>query len=783
MDPPKKQKRKYTKKVKPISVIHPIQYYFRDNREPEGEVKQNISLGPVEEPISNKFIKPKRKYTKKAKPREPIEEVKQNISIGPVEEPSVVPLKPKRKYTKKAKPREPEGEVKQNISIGQVLEEPLKQNKKSPIKNRMVERMIERMIEEYKAQGYSFLEKQSKKSIEELIKLCKDTYYNDSISLITDNEYDILEDFYKTKWNEEVAIGAAAAKETKNKVALPFEMASMDKIKPDSNALAQWTKKWPGPYVLSCKLDGVSGLYYCDDKGEHHLYTRGDGHIGQNISHLIKPLGLPSLPRGTAIRGEFILPKAVFQEKYKDEFANARNMVSGMINRKSVDPKIKDLRFVTYETVYPAMSPNKQLMFSKQQGLEVVKYLATNELSNEYLSSLLVEWRQDYEYEIDGVIVASDHIYPRGQGNPDHAFAFKMVLSDQVAEAKVIDVIWTPSKDGYLKPRVRIEPIQLAGIRIEYATGFNGKFIQDNKIGLGALITMVRSGDVIPYIKSVTVPADHPQMPLVPYKWTDTLVDIVLEDASADATVIEKNITNFFVTLEVDGLSSGNIKRMMAAGFSSVPAILKSNKEDFEKVEGFKTKMVEKIYNSIQDKIKKATLLDIMVASGKLGRGLGKRKVAPILEKYPDILTRQSTNEEKIRMVKEVDGIGENSAKEFIENIPQVLEFLKECDLEYKLQEKKEEINNPIGPLSNEDIREPVDSPFYKKKVIMTKTRDKAIIDHIEKNGGILEDNIKKDTFLLIVKSYEDTSSKTEYAKKHGIPILSVEDFKTKYSI
>jgi hypothetical protein len=192
--------------------------------------------------------------------------------------------------------------------------------------------------------------------------------------------------------------------------------------------------------------------------------------------------------------------------------------------------------------------------------------------------------------------------------------------------------------------------------------------------------------------------------------------------------------------------------------------------------------MVEKIYNSIQDKIKKATLLDIMVASGKLGRGLGKRKVAPILDKYPDILTQQSTNEEKTRMLKEVDGIGENSAKEFIENIPQVLEFLKECGLEYKLEEKKQETNNPIGP-SDQDIREPVDSVFYKKKVIMTKTRDKAIIDHIEKNGGILEDNIKKDTFLLIVKSYEDTSSKTEYAKKHGIPILSVEDFKTKYSI
>ena len=98
-------------------------------------------------------------------------------------------------------------------------------------------------------------------------------------------------------------------------------------------------------------------------------------------------------------------------------------------------------------------------------------------------------------------------------------------------------------------------------------------------------------------------------------------------------------------------------------------------------------------------------------------------------------------------------------------------------------EEKKQETNDSIGPLVDTNIREPVETPFYKKKVIMTKTRDKAIIGHIEKTGGILEENLKKDTFLLVVKSYDDTSSKTEYSKKHGIPILSVEDFKTKYSI
>ena len=66
-------------------------------------------------------------------------------------------------------------------------------------------------------------------------------------------------------------------------------MWSMDKIKPDTNALNKWKLKYNGPYVCSCKLDGVSGLFVGPDK----LYTRGNGKVGQDISHLIPYLKLP----------------------------------------------------------------------------------------------------------------------------------------------------------------------------------------------------------------------------------------------------------------------------------------------------------------------------------------------------------------------------------------------------------------------------------------------------------------------------------------------------------
>jgi NAD-dependent DNA ligase len=241
---------------------------------------------------------------------------------------------------------------------------------------------------------------------------------------------------------------------------------------------------------------------YTTEGAEPKLYTRGDGLVGQDVSHLIPYLRLPKT-KGVVIRGEFIIPKWTFDTKYKTKFANPRNMVAGIVNHKTINEAVNDLHFVAYEVINPNKKPSEQIQLLSTLDVEVVLWRLERTLSNEMLSEKLVEWRKNYAYEIDGVIVANDSLYEKKAGNPEHAFAFKMVLSDQIAEAKVVDVIWAASKDGYLKPRVQIEPINLGGVRIEFATGFNGAFINDNKIGVGALIELIRSGDVIPYIRKV----------------------------------------------------------------------------------------------------------------------------------------------------------------------------------------------------------------------------------------------------------------------------------------
>jgi NAD-dependent DNA ligase len=383
---------------------------------------------------------------------------------------------------------------------------------------------------------------------------------------------------------------------------------------------------------------------------------------------------------------------------------------------------------------------------------------------------LLVEWRQSSKYEIDGVIVTDDAIYSRGTGNPEHAFAFKMVLSDQVAEAKVVDVIWTPSKDGYLKPRVRIEQINLGGVNIEYATGFNAAFIEQNKIGVGAIIQLIRSGDVIPYIKAVIVPSNSAKMPSVPYKWNDTHVDIMLENALEDPTVKEKNITGFFKGIGVEGLSSGNINKLINSGYDTVSDIIKMDIDDFLKVEGFKDKMANKLYQGIQNKLNEASIVTLMAASNIFGRGFSEKKLQLIMDELPDILISDEKDLDKVEEVAGIKGMASKTAEAFVLKIDEFVDFLKECELEeklYEVNEKEETIN--------------IAHPLYDKTIVLTGTRDKNIIEFLKKVGAHQGTSVSSKTYMVVAKNPEDETGKVYDAKKHGVNIMSVDEFIAQY--
>jgi len=635
--------------------------------------------------------------------------------------------------------------------------------------NKTADDETKKLITNFKKNGLGFLNTLNEKQLSSMLKLAN-LFYRNFQPIMTDNEFDILQDYITDKYPSNQDVHQIGAPVEKNKVNLPYYMASMDKIKPDTIALTNWMKKYSGPYVLSCKLDGVSGLYTTEGDMPK-LYTRGDGKVGQDISHLIPYLRLPKT-KGLVIRGEFIIPKNVFESKYKIKFANPRNMVSGIVNHKSVNEAVSDLHFVSYEVIKPILKPSKQMEYLGT--LDVERVLCKNEkvLTNEILSETLIDWRKSYIYEIDGVIVTDDKIYDRVSGNPQHAFAFKMVLSDQIAEAKVVDIIWTPSKDGYLKPRVQIEPINLGGVCIEYATGFNAAFIKDNKIGIGAVIELIRSGDVIPHIRKVIVPAEEAKMPSVPFKWNDTHVDVLLEDIDTDETVKEKVITGFFKGIGVEGLSSGNIARIIQTGFDTVPKILKMTVTDFLKVDGFKDKTANKLFNGIKDKLVSASLITIMSASNIFGRGFSGKKTELVIEAYPNILLSNESNTQKINNISSIKGMAQKTSEAFVERIPEFIHFIKEADLTYKLQHATSVKDNKVLDASH---------PLFGKTIVVTGFRDADLTEVLKNVGAKLGSSVSKNTFVLLIKDLSEDTGKALDAKKNGVPLMTPEQFKLKY--
>ena len=622
------------------------------------------------------------------------------------------------------------------------------------------------LIETFKTSGISFLQSLNENQLTSMLNLANVLYRN-SQPIMTDNQFDILQDFITDKYPANKDARQIGAPVERNKATLPYFMGSMDKIKPDTAALTNWCAKYKGPYVLSCKLDGVSGLYTTEG-ATPKLYTRGDGKVGQDISHLIPHLRLPKT-KGIVIRGEFIIPKQIFETKYKATFANPRNMVSGIVNHKTITASVADLHFVAYEVIKPDRKPSEQFAFLSTLDVEVVLHKFETTLTNDLLSQTLVDWRQNYSYEIDGVIVVDDAKYDRKIGNPDYAFAFKMVLSDQIAEAKVVDVIWTPSKDGYLKPRVQIEPINLGGVKIEYATGFNGAFIHDNKVGIGSIIELIRSGDVIPHIRKVTVQAEQGKMPTVPFKWNDTHVDIMLENIGSDETVREKNIAGFFKGIQVDGLGAGNIARIIQAGYDTVPKIIKMTEADLLGVEGFQKKTAAKLYNGIKEKIAAAPLITIMSASNVFGRGFSEKKTELIMEAHPDILISEDTPAQKVAKIAAIKGMATKSAEAFVERIPQFIEFIVAAGIDGKLA------------VSNKKKTVDESHPLFGKSIVMTGFRDSELQEKLKNVGAKLGSSVSKNTFAVLVKDIDEDTGKAADARKLGIPLMTPEGFTAKY--
>lgn len=620
--------------------------------------------------------------------------------------------------------------------------------------------------------------------IAELIQKANHDYYNKDTPLFSDQIFDIIKEFLASIQPEHPVLKYVGANVAKvNKVALPYYMGSLDKVKNEQKVLDNWIKRYDGPYVLSDKLDGNSGLLMYAN-GELKLYSRGNGTHGQDLTHLIPFLktkfaldDFQRLGNKIAIRGELIINKSDFTY-ISSENKNARNTVAGLINAKIPDLKIASITsFIAYEVLEPPLKPSEQFTFIKNKlKMKYAFYQVTPKLTMDGLSDFLESRRKHSEYEIDGIVVTNDAIYPRQTSNPEYSFAFKSIFTMEKAEVNVLKVEWNMSKDGIYVPVVHFTPVQLDGVVISKAHGFNGKYIVDNVIGPGAVIVIMRSGAVIPYIVETIVQASQPQLPDVPFVWSKSGVDIMFDVNNASSHSNDKlklkNVEYFFEKIDVRGLSSGIVARLFEHGFNTVGKILHIAKKDLLQVEGFQDTLAEKIVKAIESKKDSIDPYLVLDASNTLGRGIGYKKIKLICDTYPDII--QERHIPSLIQLTSIKGIELKTAELFIKNLPLAFAFVDDNGLSLVKVDK----NSDAPSTSQASISPSSVSKVKDRTYVFSGVRDKDLKTFIEKHGGHVTGTVSSKTTIVIVKDLEFESSKTTKAKALGIPVMTIDDFK-----
>jgi DNA ligase (NAD+) len=604
--------------------------------------------------------------------------------------------------------------------------------------------------------------------------------------IIPDHIYDEIIDILKERDPKNSILTDIGFEEecSNGKVKLPFHMGSMTKIK-DSDRIKLWLQKYRGPdYIISGKLDGASALLEQKD-GIIKLYSRGNGTHGRDISHLLECMDLPNIKKTVnyCVRGELIVSKQTFGN-FSHLYSNARSMVNGVMGRKQIDSEqIKALDLVIFELIYlnnsqEYLCAEKQLMICSKLGFNVCKFQKNSfkelshfgqdaKLESSFILKTLLNFRIETEYDIDGIIITDNNLFKRNQdGNPDYSFAFK---SNGVGEiSKVQNVEWNISKHGYLIPRIKVEPISIDGVTIQYATGFNGKFIVDNHIGYESELRIVRSGDVIPYVIEIIKKSTKPIMPKDNYYWNESKVNILLKDYKNNKVLNDKKILTFFQTLGFENMSSGIIHKLIDYDYDTIKKILLISKEELLSFEGIQITMATKLYKNIHKIIDNPIdLAHLMAASLCFGHGFGIKKFNSIIETYPNILTINVS----LDMLNTINGFSDKTSKKFIDNIDCFKLFMNELDF----------INiKNITSITKKKLKI-VGGLFEHQKILFTGFRDERIMEFIIKHNGTIINAIHKKLNLLIVKDTKYINSKTEAAQLLGIPILTKEQFIEKY--
>lgn len=652
-----------------------------------------------------------------------------------------------------------------------------------------------------------------KQRIDELIKIinkASEEYYTNDNPTITDQEYDDyyhelekLEQQYPELIREDSPtkrVGGKIIDEFK-KVSHEIPMMSLGDIFSEDEIFEfdQRIKKTiPNPtYVCELKIDGLSVSLLYENGKLIRGATRGNGIIGEDITHNVETI--KSIPlvindkRKIEVRGEIYMPKKSFnklnqerKEKGESLFANPRNAAAGSV--RQLDSKIAAKRNLSTFIYHLPSSDDfnikyhhESLSFMKELGFVVNPNIKIADNVNEVIN-YVKEWtekRESLPYEIDGIVIKVDKIEDQKKlgytsRTPKWAIAYKFPAVEVLTKIKNIE--FCVGRTGKITPRADLDPVHLAGSIIKSVTLHNEDYIKEKDIMINDTIVLHKAGDVIPEV--VRVLKERRTGIEIPFKMIkncpicnsklekkETEANYFCPNPNCDARNIE-GLIHFSSreTMNIEGFGESIVEDFYNEGYLKTICdyyTLYNHKEDLKELEGFGEKSINNLLQNIE-KSKKNSLEKLLFALGI--RYIGKKTAKMLAINYRNIDKLMSAEYEDLVKIQDIGEVIADSVYKFFKeekNINTINELkLLGVNMEYK---------------GNESI----DDNFNNKTFVLTGTlskltRDEASIE-IENRGGKVTSSVTKKTDYVIVG--ENPGSKYQKAKDLNINILNEEEF------
>lgn len=652
------------------------------------------------------------------------------------------------------------------------------------------------------------------KRIDELIKILNKAsyeYYTLDSPTITDQEYDsYMDELIKLETNHPelvrvdsptVRIGGEVISDFK-KVTHSVPMMSLGDIfnKEEVIAFDERVKKVISnpEYVCELKIDGLSvSLLYKKGKLVRGA-TRGDGTIGEDITHNVKTIkNIPlSLPKDIDIevRGEIYMPKSSFEKlneerrkKGEKEFANPRNAAAGSV--RQLDSKISAERNLS-TFMYHIPEPDKYSINTQEESLKLMKDLTftvnpnITKVSNiDELMKYIEYWtihRNELPYEIDGIVIkVNDYSDQKKLGVtakvPKWAIAYKFPAEEVLTKLKDIELC--VGRTGKITPRAELDPVRLQGSVVRSATLNNQEYVKEKGIMIGDIVSIRKAGDVIPEVVEVIKTRRTGEE--IPFKMVDNCpicgsklskkegeVAYFCLNPNCDARKIE-GLIHFSSrdAMNIEGFGERIVEDFYNMGFlRSISDYYKlyEHKETLMELEGFGEKSINNLLSNIE--ISKQNSLEKLIFG--LGiKHVGKKTSKILSEYYSNMDNLINSSLEELSSIPDIGDIIAKSIRNYFDDEKNIelIEKLKENSLNMNYIGKEKNINELFN-----------NKTFVLTGTLVNLTRNEAK-DLIEELGGKNTSSVSKKTDVVIVGS--EPGSKYDTAKSLGITIWNEEEF------